>query len=175
LDLQKDLPEGMTAGPKTDQNVYEWVAEIPGPEDSCYENGVFKLDIKLPTDYPFRPPHVTFTTRIYHPNVNNQGGICLDILKNQWSPALSVLKVLLSISSLLCDPNPQDPLVREIAAQYLNDRPAFDRTARQWTDTYARKPKTASSSSSSSSSKTSNKDKPKDKKKKTATEIIELE
>jgi ubiquitin-conjugating enzyme E2 E len=74
--------------------------------DSPYKDGVFFLDIQFPTDYPFKPPKVTFRTRIYHCNVNSSGQICLDILKEQWSPALTISKVLLSICSLLTDANP---------------------------------------------------------------------
>ncbi|KAJ0067446.1 hypothetical protein NL108_007903, partial [Boleophthalmus pectinirostris] len=90
--------------------------------DSPYQNGVFFLTIHFPTDYPFKPPKVAFTTKIYHPNINSNGSICLDILRSQWSPALTVSKVLLSICSLLCDPNPDDPLVPEIAHTYKSDR-----------------------------------------------------
>merc|ERR1719253_1049377 len=86
-----------------------------GPPDSPYAGGVFFLDIHFPADYPFKPPKVHFTTRIYHCNINSNGGICLDILKDQWSPALTISKVLLSICSLLTDPNPDDPLVPDIA------------------------------------------------------------
>ncbi len=86
-----------------------------GPEGSPYQGGLFFLDIKFSLDYPFTPPKCTFKTKVYHPNINSSGGICLDILKNQWSPALTITKVLLSISSLLSDPNPDDPLVGEIA------------------------------------------------------------
>uniref|UniRef100_A0A668S2Y6 E2 ubiquitin-conjugating enzyme n=1 Tax=Oreochromis aureus TaxID=47969 RepID=A0A668S2Y6_OREAU len=80
-----------------------------------YHGGVFFLSVHFPTDYPFKPPKVAFTTKIYHPNINSNGSICLDILRSQWSPALTVSKVLLSICSLLCDPNPDDPLVPDIA------------------------------------------------------------
>ncbi len=73
-------------------------------------------------DYPFKPPKITFRTKIYHCNINNSGAICLDILKDNWSPALTISKVLLSICSLLTDANPNDPLVANIAQQYLNDR-----------------------------------------------------
>ena len=93
-----------------------------GPADSPFQGGVFFLNVKFPPDYPFKPPRIQFTTKIYHPNINAQGGICLDILKDQWSPALTISKVLLSICSLLTDPNPDDPLVPEIAHIYKNQR-----------------------------------------------------
>tara|TARA_B110001452_G_scaffold35337_1_gene27203 strand:- start:425 stop:760 length:336 start_codon:yes stop_codon:yes gene_type:complete len=108
-----------------------------GPEDSAYSGGVFFLNVNFPTDYPFKPPKVQFTTKIYHCNVNSNGSICLDILKDQWSPALTISKVLLSISSLLTDPNPNDPLVPEIAQLYLKDRNKHDATARDWVQRYA--------------------------------------
>uniref|UniRef100_A0A0F8ALX5 Ubiquitin-conjugating enzyme E2 n=1 Tax=Larimichthys crocea TaxID=215358 RepID=A0A0F8ALX5_LARCR len=101
--------------------MFHWQATIMGPPDSPYQGGVFFLTIHFPTDYPFKPPKVAFTTRIYHPNINSNGSICLDILRSQWSPALTISKVLLSICSLLCDPNPDDPLVPEIARIYKTD------------------------------------------------------
>uniref|UniRef100_A0A803KEF2 Ubiquitin-conjugating enzyme E2 E1 n=1 Tax=Xenopus tropicalis TaxID=8364 RepID=A0A803KEF2_XENTR len=94
-----------SAGPKGD-NIYEWRSTILGPPGSVYEGGVFFLDITFTPEYPFKPPKVTFRTRIYHCNINSQGVICLDILKDNWSPALTISKVLLSICSLLTDCNP---------------------------------------------------------------------
>jgi ubiquitin-conjugating enzyme E2 D/E len=136
LDLVKDPPSNCSTGPVGD-DLFHWKATMMGPDDSPYEGGVFFLDIHFPADYPFKPPKINFTTRIYHPNINSNGSICLDILKDQWSPALTISKVLLSICSLLCDPNPNDPLVPEIANIYKSDRPKYDSTAREWTRKYA--------------------------------------
>ncbi|KAK3520586.1 hypothetical protein QTP70_027503 [Hemibagrus guttatus] len=119
-DLGRDPPAQCSAGPVGD-DLFHWQATIMGPNDSPYQGGVFFLTIHFPTDYPFKPPKVAFTTRIYHPNINSNGSICLDILRSQWSPALTISKVLLSICSLLCDPNPDDPLVPEIARIYKTD------------------------------------------------------
>mgnify|MGYP003984689115 FL=1 len=134
--LMKDPPSNCSAGPK-DDDIFEWEATLMGPTGSVYEGGVFKLNIIFPSDYPFKPPKVKFETLIYHPNINAAGGICLDILKDNWSPALTISKVLLSICSLLDDPNPDDPLVPDIAEQYKKARAAYDITARQWTQNYA--------------------------------------
>ncbi|RMC18496.1 hypothetical protein DUI87_04385 [Hirundo rustica rustica] len=134
--LQRLWQLGHDAGPKGD-NIYEWRSTILGPPGSVYEGGVFFLDITFSSDYPFKPPKVTFRTRIYHCNINSQGVICLDILKDNWSPALTISKVLLSICSLLTDCNPADPLVGSIATQYLTNRAEHDRIARQWTKRYA--------------------------------------
>lgn len=91
----------------------------------------------FPVSYPFHAPKIVFNTKIYHPNISPSGAICLDILKNQWSPALTISKVLLSICSLLSDANPNDPLVPEIAEIYVKDRQRYDETARVWTQRYA--------------------------------------
>jgi len=117
--------------------MFRWEGVIMGPADSPYAGGVFKLNIQFPVDYPFKPPHLQFTTKIYHPNINAAGLICLDILKGQWSPALTISKVLLSITSLLTDPNPNDPLVPEIATLYKRDKAAYEIEARTWTQRYA--------------------------------------
>ena len=136
-EIIKDPPGSCSAGPVDKEDIYKWEATIMGPEGTPYRGGIFKLSIDFPTNYPFKPPKIRFVTRIYHPNINSSGGICLDILKDQWSPALTIDKVLLSICSLLTNPNPDDPLVIDIADQYKNNRVAYDMTARDWTQYYA--------------------------------------
>eukprot|EP00415_Alexandrium_ostenfeldii_P003022 UN3022 len=130
-DLRLDPPANCSAGPVGD-NLFNWNATIMGPPDSAYSRSVFFLNINFPSDYPFMPPKCHFTTKIYHCNVDSNGTICLDILNDRWSPALTISKALLSISSLLTDPNPNDPLVPDIAQLYLNDRAKHDQTAREW-------------------------------------------
>lgn len=135
-DAQKDPPTNCSAGPIHD-DIFHWRSTILGPSDSVYEGGVFQLDIRFPADYPFKPPKIVFITKIYHPNVNSDGAICLDILKDQWSPALTISKVLLSICSLLTDPNPDDPLVPEIAKLYKYKKEEYNKQAREWVQKYA--------------------------------------
>ena len=134
--LKKDPPLNCSAGPE-DDDIFKWTATLMGPSASPYQGGVFYLNIVFPQNYPFKPPKITFATKVYHPNINSSGGICLDVLKDQWSPALTIDKILLSICSLLEDPNPDDPLVPDIANQYKNNRVAYDMTAREWTQYYA--------------------------------------
>jgi len=135
-DLEADPPANCSAGPVGD-DLFKWKATIMGPQNSAYDGGVFFLDINFPQDYPFKPPNVRFQTKMYHCNVNDKGGICLDILKDNWSPALTISKVLLSICSLLTDPNPDDPLVPEIAKLYKTNRKEHDKIAAEWTRKYA--------------------------------------
>jgi len=135
-DLGKDPPSNCSAGPVGD-DMFQWQATILGPSDSPYQGGVFFLTITFPSDYPFKPPKIAFSTKIYHPNINSNGSICLDILRSQWSPALTISKVLLSICSLLTDPNPDDPLVPEIARTFKTNREQYNQLAADWTKKYA--------------------------------------
>ncbi|CAE6485847.1 unnamed protein product [Rhizoctonia solani] len=135
-DLQNEDMGGITLAP-SDHSLFEWTGTLPGPEGSVYEGGEFHVEINLPPDYPFHSPRLRLKTKIYHMNINDQGGICLDILKNAWSPALSLYKVMLSLSSLLTDPNPSDPLVPTIANEYTRRRKVHDSTARRWVQLHA--------------------------------------
>lgn len=136
LELKRDPPLSCSAGPEG-SDMFKWEGVIFGPDDSPFVGGVFKLTIQFPADYPFRPPHIQFKTPIYHPNINRSGMICMDILKGNWSPALTIGKVLLSICSLLTDANPDDPFMPDIAKQYKTNRAAYEEEARRWTMTYA--------------------------------------
>jgi len=114
------------------------VGTFPGPENSPYEGGVFDVDIMVPEGYPFKPVLMKFITRVYHPNISSaSGAICLDILKDNWSPVLTLKSTLMSLRSLLCSPEPNDPQDAEVAKVYLSDQAAFQRTAKYWTEIYA--------------------------------------
>ncbi|KAK8858501.1 hypothetical protein IAR55_002728 [Kwoniella newhampshirensis] len=141
-DLSREDLGAITLAPN-ESNIFQWKATLPGPAGSAYEGGVFEIDIKVPEDYPFSPPQLRFVTKVYHCNVANTGAICLDLLKHAWSPALSLYKVILSLSSLLTDPNPADPLVPAIAQEYRHNRKKHDATAREWVKKFAT-PKSAS-------------------------------
>uniref|UniRef100_A0A1I8H1R5 E2 ubiquitin-conjugating enzyme n=1 Tax=Macrostomum lignano TaxID=282301 RepID=A0A1I8H1R5_9PLAT len=122
--MQSEPLPNVAAGP-IDEDLLTWRGVIVGPAGTPYENGQFDLRIQFPSDYPFKPPKLQFLTQIYHPNINSRGLICLDILQKQWSPALTISKVLLSLTSLLSEPNPDDPLVGDIGRQYKTNYREF--------------------------------------------------
>ena len=99
--------------------------------------GVYKLELFLPEDYPMCPPKVRFLTKIYHPNVDRLGRICLDILKSNWSPALQIRTVLLSIQALMSAPNPEDPLNNEAADHWKRDEASALAMAKEWNRIHA--------------------------------------
>ena len=117
-------------------NIFTWESILIGSENTPYENGKFKISITFVEEYPFKPPKLKFLTRIYHPNINKYGSICLDILNKNWSPALTISKLLLSISSLLSDPNPHDPLDVKAAELYISNREEFNTMARSFVIRY---------------------------------------
>lgn len=135
-----DETSGVKAVPINESNPRHLKGTILGPEGTPYEGGVFEINIDIPKQYPFEPPKMKFLTKIWHPNISSQtGAICLDILKDQWSPALTIKTALLSLQALLCSPEPGDPQDAEVAKMYINKRSEFNRTAKFWTDTYAGK------------------------------------
>nr|POE59066.1 ubiquitin-conjugating enzyme e2 35 [Quercus suber] len=153
--LQNEPVPGISAAPHDDNARYFDVI-VEGPGGSCYEGtltmfircfvskytnspvgGIFKLELFLPDDYPMCPPRIRFLTRIYHPNIDRLGRICLDVLKNNWSPALQIRTILLSIQALLGAPNPEDPLNEAVAKQWKENQPEAIKTAKDWTRLYA--------------------------------------
>jgi ubiquitin-conjugating enzyme E2 N len=134
--IQKNPIAGISATPRSD-NPRHFDIRIVGPKGSPYENGTFLLELFLGEDYPMTPPKVHFLSKIYHPNVDRVGRICLDILKDKWSPALQIDKVCLSIQLLLQNPNPDDPLDTRIAEHWKRDPRGAMQVAQEWTRRYA--------------------------------------
>jgi ubiquitin-conjugating enzyme E2 A len=139
--LTKDLAECQEAGIDViieNNNITNWTCILLGPPDSEYEGGVFKLQTTFNDKYPFSAPQVKFLTKMFHPNIASSGGsICLDILKDKWSPALSFYKVLLSIQSLLTDPNPDSPLNGEAASLYKKSKREYHQMCQKYILDYA--------------------------------------
>ncbi|CAG9332848.1 unnamed protein product [Blepharisma stoltei] len=123
--------------PNDPNDLFNCRGVIMGPINSVYENGMFFLNAQYPADYPFKPPKIAFTTKIYHPCISSKGGISLGILNCDWSPALTMHKVLLSIQNLMLEFDVDSPLVPDIAYQYKLDRSKYDYIAREWTELYA--------------------------------------
>jgi ubiquitin-conjugating enzyme E2 D/E len=135
--FQKSEDTTITARPKGD-DLFKWTATIAGPAGTGYEGGTFFLDIVCEADYPFTPPKATFTTKVFHPNVNENGGICLDSLKaDQWSPSMSIQTILMGIQSLLAAPTAESPLNVEAGTLLKTDKAAYDKKCKEWTQKYA--------------------------------------
>lgn len=135
-DLEKNSPPGISARPKPD-NIRYFDVVIFGPKDSEYEDGIFHLELFLPEGYPMQPPKVRFLTKIYHPNIDQIGRICLDVLKSKWTPVLQISTLLISIRSLIGDPNPDDPLDTAVAKKWKEDPEGAKKIAKEWTRLYA--------------------------------------
>ncbi len=139
--LKKEPPHGITCWPR-DGMLNHLEANLLGREGTPYEGGVFKLEITIPNRYPFEPPDVQFLTKIYHPNIDTAGRICLDVLKSpptgSWKPAHNIHTILTSIQLLLAEPNPDDGLMAEISSEYKHQRPTFIEKAKEWTRRFAK-------------------------------------
>lgn len=134
---KSNINENCSAGPVDDNNIFLWNAKIFGPKDTPFEGGVFELQIFFPDEFPMVPPIVKCLTKIFHPNFNDLGQVCISILSTDWAPSLTISKILLSISSLLASPNPFDHLNPCAANLYLFNRDEYTKTVRFYTDNYA--------------------------------------
>ncbi|XP_074275294.1 ubiquitin-conjugating enzyme E2 2-like [Silene latifolia] len=124
-------PEGCSASPLSDDNLFVWSATIFGPDESPWEGGIFSLRMTFTDSYPAKPPRVRFTSEIFHPNVYHDGTLCMDIIQDAWSPCHNVATILTSIQSLLTDPNPSSPANPEAAHLYQHDNQAYHKRVRR--------------------------------------------
>lgn len=124
--LQKELmvlmmssEKGISAFPDG-ENIFKWIGTISGPEDTVYTGHKYRLQLEFPNSYPYAAPVVKFLTPCFHPNVDLSGSICLDILKDKWSALYDVRTILLSIQSLLGEPNNDSPLNAQASILWAN-------------------------------------------------------
>ncbi|CAO2647834.1 Nn.00g087560.m01.CDS01 [Neocucurbitaria sp. VM-36] len=135
-----DTPSGMKIN-FDEKNMTKWEVLMDGPDQSVYAGGHFKLEITFPLEYPFKPPVVSFRTKIYHPNVSNddKGSMCLGLLRpDEWKPPNKVVSVLRLIQTLLIEPNPDDAIEPSIANEYRENRKEFEKSAKDWVKRYAK-------------------------------------
>jgi ubiquitin-conjugating enzyme (huntingtin interacting protein 2) len=141
-DIEKDEQSNITVLPIHDGDLMHLKGSFNGPPDTPYDGGKYTIDVKIPSDYPFRPPVMKFDTKIWHPNVSSvTGAICLDTLGTAWSPVLTIKSALISLQSLLSTPEPKDPQDAEVAGMLLKNPEQFKYTAREWAVKYAGAPK----------------------------------
>ncbi|CCE72456.1 Piso0_000027 [Millerozyma farinosa CBS 7064] len=137
-ECRQDTQSGVSLQLVNENDLTHLTGFFKGPPGTPYEGGIFQVDIKIPNEYPFKPPQMRFTTKIYHPNISSvTGAICLDILKDAWTPILTLKSSLISLQSLLQSPEPNDPQDAEVAKHYLTNRKGFEETAAYWTKIYA--------------------------------------
>jgi ubiquitin-conjugating enzyme E2 D/E len=122
-----------------DEDSYDvWQGQIVGPSETPYEGGVFFFELTFPNEYPFKPPKVIFRTKIYHPNIKDDGQICVNKLKQGWTPSMTVKDICNELVNMLRFPTPDDALNTAIAAQMTDKNDLFLKTARKWVNKYAK-------------------------------------
>ncbi|KIW53358.1 hypothetical protein PV05_08938 [Exophiala xenobiotica] len=142
-ELTTSPPAGISVALADESNLFQWKVTMEGPAGSPYAGGKFDLSITLPQTYPFKPPIVTFATKIYHPNISNDsppnsGTMCLGMLKDsEWKPSTKMAAVLEFARQLLKEPNPDDAVEAKIAEQYRDDRAGYEKEAKEWVKRYA--------------------------------------
>lgn len=135
-----DPPSFCRPGSSPVTDLLRWEVVIDGPEGSPYAGGTFPVEVQFTGHHPFKPPKITFKTKVYHPNIDSEGQMVLDIFQGNWSPALTVEKLLLSIVSVLYDPMLDHPVDRHIARLYKSNIELYEEKARAWTRRYASTP-----------------------------------
>jgi ubiquitin-conjugating enzyme (huntingtin interacting protein 2) len=141
-ECRQDTKSGVTLQLQNENDLTNLTGYFTGPPDTPYQGGVFQVDISIPNEYPFKPPQMKFATKIYHPNISSvTGAICLDILKDAWTPVFTLKSSLISLQSLLQSPEPNDPQDAEVAKHYLTNKAGFEQTAAYWTKIYANEDK----------------------------------
>ncbi|KAJ6546530.1 ubiquitin-conjugating enzyme/RWD-like protein [Mycena vulgaris] len=135
-DINKNPLEGITVDTK-EENLFEWKCSIKAASDSPYKHGTFHFTLTLPQNFPFKAPTVTFTTKIYHPGINDEGSICVPVLRDEWKPSVTLSSVLAIIQEKVNNPSPDDPFEPEIAALLKNDKAKFLATAKEHTKKHA--------------------------------------
>jgi len=140
--LKKEPIEWADVDLENGSDLFSWKCKIEGPEKSPYEKGIFEIKLAIKEQYPFKPPDVFFITKTYHPNIQQKdGAICADILGKTWSPQIKIEQVLGIVRQMLAEPNIDSPVQEDVAAQYRENKDAFNKTAKEWTEKYALKKK----------------------------------
>jgi len=140
-DIHAD-PDSQISAETIGDSITNLRGSFKGPASTPYEGGVYEVSINIPNEYPFKPPVMKFTTKIWHPNISSQtGAICLDTLSSGWSPVLTIRSAMMSLQSLLSSPEPKDPQDAVVAQQLIKNPKEFERQAREWAVKYAGAPK----------------------------------
>ena len=146
-DLMKSNDLGFSVGLIDENDFYKWSVLIPGPEDSLYEGGFFKAILTFPEDFPQSPPEMKFVTEMFHPNIYKDGRVCISILHNpgldqyneqerideKWRPSLGVEQIVVSVISMLSDPNCDSPANIDASVMFKNHRKEYEQKVRQLT------------------------------------------
>jgi len=136
--LQKSPIPNATIALISDEDINSWEITLKGPASTPYSDGKFQVSFDFPSSYPFKPPAIRFTTKIYHPNVNQTTGeICADIINDNWGPTLNVRHCVVQLLAILGNPNADSPLEEEIASQFRDKPKEFEKTAKRWTKEHA--------------------------------------